>query len=184
MRQGTREGRREVGNSNKTKISLKRDQWSGLEKRLIELSGGEEKRIKMGWRRARLRRWRKGGLSGMIFALFLCGCTFSCLIQNSCTTPCRFTQTCYNRRHNISTPGRSTVAFPTLLHPFTHHTGAVQLTLIIKVLPFSRSSIVSGNTSPDTSSMCVGVSDLVANGRASDQQFSLKPKRTFQPNFT
>lgn len=42
MRQRTGEGR-EGGNGNKTEISLKRDQWSRVEKRLIELKG-EEKR--------------------------------------------------------------------------------------------------------------------------------------------
>lgn len=36
------ENRREAegGNGNKTKICLKRDQWSKVEKRLIELKGG------------------------------------------------------------------------------------------------------------------------------------------------
>lgn len=34
MRLGTEEG----GNRNKSEISLKRDQWSGLEKKLIELN--------------------------------------------------------------------------------------------------------------------------------------------------
>lgn len=44
---GNRRGK-EGGNGNKTKISLKRDQWSKVEKRLIELGRGGEKRIKMG----------------------------------------------------------------------------------------------------------------------------------------
>lgn len=36
MRQGTGEG----GNGNKSEISLKKDQWSRVEKRLTELKGG------------------------------------------------------------------------------------------------------------------------------------------------
>lgn len=48
---GNRRGK-EGGNVNETEISLKRDQWSRVEKRLIELKGGEEKRIKPRWRRA------------------------------------------------------------------------------------------------------------------------------------
>lgn len=33
---------KEGGKGNKTEISFKRDQWSRVEKRLIELKGGEE----------------------------------------------------------------------------------------------------------------------------------------------
>lgn len=40
MRPGTREAARGQG---KTEISLERDQWSRMEKRLIELGGGAEK---------------------------------------------------------------------------------------------------------------------------------------------
>lgn len=61
MRQGTREVRRE-GNGNKTEISPKRDQWSRVEKRLIERGGGGGKRIKLGCRRRRKREeWRAEG---------------------------------------------------------------------------------------------------------------------------
>lgn len=38
---GNRRGT-EGGNGNKTEISLKRDQWSRVEKRLIELRGGRK----------------------------------------------------------------------------------------------------------------------------------------------
>lgn len=47
MRPGTREAERGQG---KTEISLKRDQWSLVEKRLIEQRKGAEKRIKVGER--------------------------------------------------------------------------------------------------------------------------------------
>lgn len=46
MRQGAGNQRgKEGGNGNKTEISLKRDQWSRVEKRLIELRSGVEESI-------------------------------------------------------------------------------------------------------------------------------------------